>query len=485
MSGPGLETALPTATPAAAEPAVPAVAVKPPRKANWRHANVLAGLGETRRLWRFKVNRESVGTPEVVKTPPGKPLPVGVVGKGWNTLLSPSLNIAWLPANEVFLRILQVPAGPLDEVIGLVELQLDKLSTLPPAYVVWSVEILPHPDPTQQTALVVIVPRTRVDEHLAALEAAGFVPDRLAVPFAGQLRELPAGDGLWVVAEEGGTVLNLLLSWRVEGVWREVSVVSLARGPGVTQALTTHLTRMAWAAELAGWMPSLPDVHLVAPATIRGALESALSVWHGGAVRCHDPVSVETQAAAGAVAQLRGQAATVLPPETQARQRQQFVDRLWIQGLGAVGMAYLVGVVIYLGLLNWQKWELENLQVDNGGLALQYTNTLATKAKKEILEEQVALRYAALDSWKMAIEKLPASLSLSTINFVKGRSLRLDGVVSSEAQPEVVNFGNELRKITLTNGAALFSAVKPGPIAVRGNSASWSIEAELNRSEAP
>lgn len=30
-------------------------------------------------------------------------MPVGVVGKGWNTLLSPSLNIAWLPANEVFL----------------------------------------------------------------------------------------------------------------------------------------------------------------------------------------------------------------------------------------------------------------------------------------------------------------------------------------------------------------------------------------------
>lgn len=181
---------------------------------------------------------------------------------------------------------------------------------------------------------------------------------------------------------------------------------------------------------------------------------------------------------------MRGLAATVLPPETQTRQRQQFVDRLWIQGLGAVGMAYLIGVVIYLGLLNWQKWELENLQVDNSGLALQYTNTLGHEAKKEILEEQVALRYAALDSWKMAIEKLPASLSLSTINFVKGRSLRLDGVVSSEAQPEVVNFGNELRKITLTNGVALFSAVKPGPIAVRGNSASWSIEAELNQSEA-
>ena len=487
MSGTALETALPPGSPTAPTPAPVAAAVIPKtaRGTNWRQATVLSATGDTRRLWRFKVQKDSVGTPEELKLIPGKPLPDSVVGKGWNTLMAPSLNVAWLPADQVFLQILQLPSGPLEEVTGVVELQLDKISPHPSAHTVWSVEILPNPDPTQQTVLVVIVPRERVQEHLGELEKAGFVPDRLAVPFAGQLRELPAGDGLWVLTEDGGTALHFLLAWRVNGIWREVSVVTIPQGPGVTGALISHLTRLSWAGELAGWLPTVTEAHLVAPASRRGELESALSAWRGGSIQYHEPVAINLRAASSATAQLRNQAATLVPAETQARHRQQVVDRLWLQGLGAVGMAYLLGVVIYLGLLNWQKWDLENLQSDNVGLALQYTNTLATKAQKEILEEQVALRYAALESWQQSIEKLPASLNLSTINFVKGRTLRLDGTTSTESQAEVVGYGNELRKLTLTNGVTLFSGVKPGPITVRGSLATWSLEAELNRSELP
>lgn len=485
MSSSELATALPPASPGAPEPAAHAVVAKPTKGAQWRVATVLSGTGETRRLWRFKVQKESVGVPEEMKLTPGKPLPDSIVGKGWNSLLTPSMNVAWLPADQVFLQILQLPSGPLEEVTGVVELQLDKLSPHPSAHTVWSVEILPNPDPTQQTVLVVIVPRDRVEAHLGELEKAGFVPDRLAVPFAGQLRELPAGNGLWVLVEDAGTMLHFLLAWRIEGVWREVSVVTIPQGPDLANALVAHLTRMAWAGEFAGWLPLVTDVHLVAPASRRGELESALAAWRGGSVEYREPVATEARAAASATAQLRRQAATLVPSETQARHRQQFIDRLWLQGLGAVGMAYLFGVVIYLGLLNWRWMSLESMQSDNVGLALQFTNTLATKAQKEILEEQVALRYAALESWKQSVEKLPTSLSLSTINFVKGRTLRLDGTTSTESQAEVVGYGNELRKLTLTNGAPLFSGVKPGPITVRGNLATWSLEAELNRSELP
>lgn len=486
MSGVGLEEALPPTTPveSTVTPAA-ATTVRPTKSSSWRYAHVLTDLGDTRRLWRFRVSRDSVTAPEEIKLVPGKPLPAPAVGKGWNTLIAPSLNVAWLPADDVFLQILQLPSGPLEEVTGLVELQLEKLSPHPPAHVVWSVEILPNPDPAQQTVLVVIDRRDRVEAHLSALEKAGFVPDRLAVPFAGQLRELPLGDGLWVLADPSGTSTHFLLAWRVDQVWREVSVVTIPSGPGQGAALTSHLTRMAWAGELAGWLPASSQLHLMAPNSMRGDLETALTAWNGDIVRYHAPPPAEARATASATAQLRQQAASLVPVETQVRQRQQFIDRLWLQGLGALGLTYLVGVVVYLGVLNWQKWKLETLQSDNSGLALQYTNTLATKAQKEILEEQVALRYAALDSWQQAIEKLPASLSLSTINFVKGRTLRLDGTANSESQAEVVAYGNELRKITLTNGVSLFSGVKPGAITVRGSVATWSLEAELNRSEQP
>ena len=94
----------------------------------------------------------------------------------------------------------------------------------------WSFELLPHPDPAQQTVLVVIAPRDKVEEQLTALEQSGFVADRLAVPLAGQLRELPAGDGLWVLAEDGGTVTHFLLAWRVNKVWLDVSMATIPQG---------------------------------------------------------------------------------------------------------------------------------------------------------------------------------------------------------------------------------------------------------------
>ena len=463
----------------------PAAFAKVVKNASYRHAHVLSTGAEGRRLWRFKVIKDTVGPMEETRLNLGKPLPAQWVGKGWNTLLSPALNVAWLSAEDVFLRVVPVAAGPLEEVIGLVELQLDKLSPLAPSQVVWSVELLPHPDRTQQTALVVIAPRARVEEYLGTLEKSGFVPDRLEVPFVGQLRQLPRDDGLWVLAEEGGTSTNLLLAWRVEGVIREVSLMTVPNGPGLTLALSAHLTRTNWAGELEGWLKDAPEVWLIAPASRREELETALSTWHGGLVHFQEPLSVEMRAAASATAQLRSAGASLVPAEIQARQRRQFVDRLWLQGLGAIGLMYLALVVFYLGLLNFKKWQLDTLQSNNSGLALQYTNTLATKAQMLILEEQVALRYAALDSWQAAIEKLPSTISLSTINFVKGRTLRLDGTVSTEAQPEVVNFHNELRKVTTTNGTPLFSGIKQGPIAARGNTVTWSLEAELNRTEAP
>ena len=473
---------VPSPVPAAV---APSPAVKPPKNASYRHAHVLSLTGEGRRLWRFKATKNTVGPADEPRLTPGKALPAQFVGKGWNTLLSPALNVAWLPAKDVFLRVVQVPAGPLEEVMGLVELQLDRLSPLAPSQVVWSVELLPHPDRNQQTALVVIAPRVGIEEFLGGLEKSGFVTDRLEVPFIGQLRQLPPEDGLWVLAEDGGTSTNLLLVWRVEGVIHEVSLITVPNGPGLSVALSAHLTRLNWAGELEGWLKSPPEVRLVAPASRRDELETALSSWRGGFVHFQEPRLIEEQAAASATAQLRSEAASLVPAETQARQQRQFVDRLWLQGLGAIGLLYLALVVFYLGILNFKKWQLDTLQSDNSGLALKYTNTLATKAQMLILEEQVALRYAALDSWQAAIEKLPSTISLTTINFVKGRTLRLDGTVGTDAQPEVVSYSTELRKIANTNGTTLFSGVKQGPIAARGNIVTWSLEAELNRSEVP
>ena len=59
MSDAGLAEALPPSTPVDSAPAA-ATTVRSVKSSNWSHATVLTGLGDTRRLWRFKASRDSV-----------------------------------------------------------------------------------------------------------------------------------------------------------------------------------------------------------------------------------------------------------------------------------------------------------------------------------------------------------------------------------------------------------------------------------------
>src|ERR1044072_4473508 len=107
-----------------------------------------------------------------------------MVAKDWNTVFQPKLNVAWLPADTVFLRVLQLPpADTTEETASMVELQLEKVSPLPTAQIVWTFESLPRRAGQPQTAIVVIAPRNIVEEYLGKLETDGYLADRLEVPF--------------------------------------------------------------------------------------------------------------------------------------------------------------------------------------------------------------------------------------------------------------------------------------------------------------
>ncbi|MFM8420382.1 MAG: hypothetical protein ACKOEQ_09695, partial [Verrucomicrobiota bacterium] len=111
------------------------------------------------------------------------------------------------------------------------------------------------------------------------------------------------------------------------------------------------------------------------------------------------------------------------------------------------------------------------------------TNAMRLRDQVLILEEQANLRFAALDCWKAAVETLPDDLTLTSLNFVRGRTLRLDGTVDPSRREAVTRYNSELLAVKARN-QPLFSAVKPAQVQVRGTLATWSFEAELNRMEA-
>lgn len=149
-------------------------------------------------------------------------------------------------------------------------------------------------------------------------------------------------------------------------------------------------------------------------------------------------------------------------------------------------MAYLVFLFLFLVTLNVRKYQRDELKSEVATLGLNYTNTLQLKAQVGVLQEQVALRFAALDAWRAAVELLPASATLTQLDFQKGHTLALSGTVPPDSTSDITRFNSDLRK-SRVSGQPLFANVKAAQFNTRPGApaTTWSFEAELRRSDTP
>ncbi len=137
-----------TAEPTRIEEAALAPAPKPIKTRTGQAAihscNVLKVGPQTRQLWQFDARNGGFVLNREQTSLSGEPLPSHFIGKDWRTLFQPKLNVAWVPPEHVFLRVAQFPRSEFNETLSMVELQLEKLSPLPVAQIVWSLHVLPH-----------------------------------------------------------------------------------------------------------------------------------------------------------------------------------------------------------------------------------------------------------------------------------------------------------------------------------------------------
>jgi hypothetical protein len=180
--------------------------------------------------------------------------------------------------------------------------------------------------------------------------------------------------------------------------------------------------------------------------------------------------------------------ANLLPAEFATRYQQQFVDRLWMKGLLAVGAAYVVGVIIYGGILGVAMFQASAVEAARDKISNDYTNTMQLNATYKVLKEREDLKFAALDSWKAIAELMPETLSLDTWNFGDGKRLVLSGSApSNEHVQEILDFEKAVRKYKdPLNGQPLFDENKGEGLNRRINpngSILWDFSVELKRSE--
>ena len=456
--------------------------------ARWHSCNVLQVGAEARRVWQFEARKDDFVLKEKQSASGSQLLPTNLMCKSWRSLWQTKLNVAWLPPEQVFLRVAHFPQSTFDETLAMVELQLEKLSPLPVTQIVWSIHTLPQTADGLQTVIVMIVAHELVEEFLGKLEGQGYLADRLELSVLDQLQNTPvAGDGAWIYPETAGGINTAAVAWWYGGTLQHLGLISLPLGQNRAAAVREQLTQMAWAGELEGWLTGAPRLHLVAPTAVAAEWQSALREGLGEPVEVVTPLPPPELAAATAKRAAQAPAKTnLLPAEFAARYQQQFVDRLWMRGLGAVLGLYVIGVLIYLAAVQVLMFRTRAVEKDVASLGSDYTNTIRLKARYEVLRDRQELKFAALDCWKTTAELLPAGLTLQGLDFSDGKKLTLNGTAPADQVTRITDFSEAMGKAKL-NDQPMFGKVNGGNWRVDPNSkiATWNLSCELNRSEAP
>ena len=463
--------------------------------ARWNSCNILHVAPDAKRLWQFDAKGGGFVLDREQRVPHAEALPAKGVAKQWSSLWQPKLNVAWLPLENVFLRVVELPTSNFEETQSMVELQLEKISPLPVTQIVWTLHVLgTHQSPAKadgtaeslQTVVVVIVERSVVEEFLGRLESDGYLADRLETPMLDQLETVAANeDGAWLFPFSLGGQNAALVAWWCGGALRNLSLVTLPVAGDRAKELKEQLAHIAWSGELEGWLTAPPKWHLSADPVNATEWENVLHAALGEPVQVVAPPAPAELAARTAKRAAAAGKSSLLPVEFTTRYHQQFVDRLWLRALAYTGIAYAVLVAIYFGavaVLGFQTSRIEGqVTALNGG----YTTAMQLKARNEVLKERQLLKYAALDCWQLVAQELPSGISLQRSSFVDGRKVSLNGQVGSDAIPNIINFYDKLRKVKL-NGLPVFDPNSGEQLTYRqaGNQVSWNFSLELLHPEA-
>ena len=464
------------------------------KKTKWSSCNLLEPATEGSRLCQFSVSSKKVKLSGDLRVAEGDDPPAKAVGKDWSDLLSRKLNIATLPPEKVFLRVVELPECEPDELLPMVEFQIEDLSPLPMAQAVWSAEAVPGSTGTEgnQTVLVMIAERGVVGDRLDELEAANYLADRVEVPL---LRELvpsePREDGAHIQLVQGADSVLALVSWWFDGRLRDVNSFNLPDTAASRDELVEKINSVALAGEVAGWMPDEPACHLAKRGDVAADWNTALAKCFGR-IREVEPMSEVELATAAVEFTARTTAPGLMLEDYSARNRQRFQDGLWMQGIKGAVALMLIGLCFFFAYGSWLQSDLDDLNQQVKVQGLQYTNALSLKAKMQTLKKQEALKTAALNAWSEVAIGLPGELKFTQLMFSSDRTLegntsrklRIVGTADDGKETFIDDYNLVLARMEVKGreGQKLFSSVSPGPSRKdpRKKLTTWSVECKFD-----
>lgn len=430
------------------------------KKERWQLCNVVNTDEVGRRLWQFRAKGDGFALVKDYPAVAGEKLPPKIITKNFQSFWKKKLNIALIPPGKVFMGVVELPSVDSEELHGMLEFQLEKLSPLPVTHIVWTYFELPHGTEGMTRIVLVIASRNEVEALLGNLETNGYLADQLEFSMLDELLSLlDKPDGLWLFPRKTEKDFHALAVWITNGELNNVTMFHLPES-GWQASLTTQLSQTVWAGELDGWLPGIPVCHLVAEEELAATFEPVLREFSQQPVEITPPLDdakLATLTANRATA--NNLPARLLPEEISKRYHQVFVDRIWMRSLGVVLLAYIFGVLLYFFGIEWANYEHTETETHLSSIAQSYTNTVQASQRIQILQNQMNLKYAALDTFRAVAEQLPEGVTLNNFSFQRGNQISVFGNAPQSEPGKVSDFVDKLRSAE-SEGRKLFNSVR-------------------------
>ncbi|HIE10409.1 MAG TPA: hypothetical protein EYP62_02230 [Kiritimatiellae bacterium] len=376
--------------------------------------------------------------------------------------------LVWvMAAREVLVRVLELPAVDEAELSAMAELQLDKLSPLPPERLYWDFEVVHHGG-DRLRILLASVERGRVDEagdFFRGLSAGLWRVDCESLALWEWLRGEKIDEGsrkAWLLLheKEGRRMLLLAadrygpLEFRViEMPEGELTPEDVAGEAGREIAYTLAALEAQWGAPAAvrievvfdgeepAWCRRLGDV-LELPVERRQA-DLAVEIAAGAALRA---LRVE-------------RAINLAPAEWEQTVRYRRTRRRVVTAAVAV-------VILWLGLMGGmaavsqiQRTRLEAVLRREQTMARPAAELRELRRKVRGLESYADRSHSVLEALREVVSLMPGGVDLTAFAYKKGRGVQLRG--TAERTEPIYEFFAALEK------SDFFSSVKPEGVTTR------------------
>jgi hypothetical protein len=327
-------------------------------------------------------------------------------------LLSPTDDfILGLPIAAVLAQRFRLPSADPAEFPEMIRLQIEKVLPFSPEGVTTDFEVIEQSE-SESVVSAVAIRNEQLAEIAAPLLDRGFIPRQVTV-YAMQRASTyaPKGNAL-LIYPEGETLVYAMT---------ENGKLSLARvfENGNGEQLQLELPQLRMSAELQGINASAPNVLLDESCyqmrdTVQGILASPTEI-----------VGIELPPAAVKLNLL---------PETWRRRRLQLTRQAeWRKRLGWIGGAYvalLFILLVYLGLLRFQKGRLDR-RITRDTPQTEFVR--ATEAKWKALAPAIDPRYYPVEILLHLFESLPSRDVRITAYNQSARQISVDGEANTAA----------------------------------------------------